>query len=61
MQMGEVEPEMDTSDLTQVDQAMAHLHGQQVQAMKCTFDQLDIRQATQQSMHCIIQATTDYQ
>ena len=40
--MGEVEPEMDTSALTQVDQAMANLHGQQVQAMKCTFDQLDI-------------------
>ena len=33
--MGEVEPEMDTSALTQVDQ---YLHGQQVQAMNCTAD-----------------------
>ena len=35
--MGEIVPEMDTSTLTQVDRDQ-YLHGQQVQAMKCTPD-----------------------
>ena len=42
LQMGEIEPEMDTSALTQADQDMANMHSQQVQAMSCTIDQPDI-------------------